>query len=410
MKFLSVCSGVEAASLALNPLGFKAAAFSEVDPFCCDFLNQRYPGIPNFGDLTKWRNWDLPNADILVGGTPCQAFSVAGKRASLDDDRSNLALDFVELFHAGGFVCSLWENVPGVLNTKDNAFGCFLGGIVGSDNPLREPPNGRWPSVGMASGPRARVTWRVFDAQYFGVPQRRRRVFVIASARDWFDPAKVLFEPKSMQGNSSARKETRQNLAGCLSARTEGGGGLGTDFELDGGLQVFGGNNTSGPIDVATALNAHGGPNGRCDFESETFVTYGGAELELSEELSPCLRGSDGGSSKALVFNCKDSGEHIADLAPTLRAMNHDGSHANAGGQLAVANQFGVRRLIPVECERLQGMPDQHTAIMRKGKPAADGPRYKSIGNSWPAPVIRWIGRGIKEQFDAAAAIESIAA
>ena len=203
MRYLSVCSGIEAATVAWHDLFWHPLAFSEIEPFPRAVLQQHYPDVPVYGDFTPLR--DLPfivDADVLVGGTPCQAFSVAGLRNSLADERGNLSLEFVRLADAidtlrlaagreAGIV--VWENVPGVLSVKDNAFGCFLAALAGEDDPL-VPPRGKWTNAGVVDGPKRKIAWRVLDAQFFGLAQRRRRVFVVASARDGFDPAEVLFE------------------------------------------------------------------------------------------------------------------------------------------------------------------------------------------------------------------------
>ncbi len=225
IRFGSVCSGVEAASLAFNPLGWQAAWFSEIEPFPCALLAQRYPDVPDLGDMTtlpeRIRAGEVEAPDVLCGGTPCQAFSLAGLRRSLDDERGNLSLIFCEIANELDSARSVrglppvvvfWENVPGVLSTKDNAFGCFLAGLVGADAPL-SPDAKRWPNAGFVSGPKRQAAWRVLDAQYFGVPQRRRRVYVVASARDGFDPSKVLFERGGVRGNSAPSQRAWQGVA-----------------------------------------------------------------------------------------------------------------------------------------------------------------------------------------------------
>lgn len=191
MRFGSVCSGIEAASVAWEPLGWKAAWFAEIESFPCAVLAHHFPGVVNHGDMNKLPELILSEkaeaTDLLCGGTPCQAFSVAGLRKSLSDPRGNLSLVFCQIADAIDTVRTrlrkpgviiFWENVPGVLSTRDNAFGCFLGALVGSDAPLSSGSD-RWPCAGFASGPKRKVAWRVLDAQYFGVPQRRRRVFVV---------------------------------------------------------------------------------------------------------------------------------------------------------------------------------------------------------------------------------------
>lgn len=492
ITFGSVCSGIEAASVAWHLLGWRAAWLSEIEPYPCQLLAHRYPDVPNLGDMREiprlLRNGDIYPPDVFTGGTPCQAFSLAGLRQSLDDARGNLSLTFCEIANeidiqraANGLLPAtiVWENVPGVLSTKDNAFGYFLAGLAGEDDPL-VPPGKKWPDAGCVYGPQRTVAWRVLDAQYFGLAQRRRRVFVVASAREGFDPAAVLFEFEGVRRDTAPRREQGQDTAGTLASRTDGGGFPGTDEACSGyGLHVaaaFGGNNQSGPIDVATARNAcsSGSGSGRLDFESETFVVQA-APIAFDCRQDPVSSievfgalGSSSPQAQAVAFSCKDYGADASvELAPTMRAMGHSGSHANAGGQLAVcvtgdithtlkaegfdASEDGtgrgqpivmafvgkqagnvahdvcptldagggggvgammsvnydmaVRRLMPVECERLQGFPDGYTRIPlpdRRKQPtgdrraeqrfAADGPRYKALGNSWAVPVVRWIG------------------
>ena len=233
LRFGSVCSGIEAASVAWNPLGWEAAWFSEIEPFPCAVLQHHYPDVPNIGDMTKLPelilSGEVEAPDMLCGGTPCQAFSVAGNRKSLDDERGNLSLIFCEVANAIDAVRSVqrkqpsiifWENVPGVLNTKDNAFGCLLGELVGADSPISSGTGSKWPSAGYVTGHKRKAAWRVIDAQYFGVPQRRRRVFVVSSARDNFNPAKVLFERNGLSGDfepcGETRKGTSDESQGCV--------------------------------------------------------------------------------------------------------------------------------------------------------------------------------------------------
>lgn len=246
MRFGSVCSGIEAASVAWNPLGWRAAWLSEIEPFPSAVLAHHYPDVPNLGDMTTLPRrillGEVEAPDLFCGGTPCQAFSVAGLRQSLDDARGNLSLTFCEIADAIDHIRGMrgeqpaivfWENVPGVLNTKDNAFGCFLAGLAGEDDPL-VAPGGKWTNSGYVLGPKRAVAWRVLDAQYFGVAQRRRRVFVVASARKGFDPATVLFEWDGVRRDTAPSREARQT-APTIPARSLGGGGLGTDFDCDGG-------------------------------------------------------------------------------------------------------------------------------------------------------------------------------
>lgn len=376
MRFGSVCSGIEAASVAWEPLGWKAEFFSEIEPFPSAVLAHHYPTVPNYGDMNAFASWPEARLDVLVGGTPCQSFSVAGLRGGMADPRGNLALVYLALADRYRPRWIVWENVPGVLSSSGGRdFGAFLGG-------LGELGYG-W-------------AYRVLDAQYFGVPQRRRRVFVVGHLGDWRRAAAVLFEPASLRRDPAPSREARERVAATLtrgaessgkggyagrrreddenlvaptiSARTRGGGGLGTDFDCDGGLIAFGGNRCSGPIDVAAALQAHGGPNGRTDFGSETFVCFDTTQITHPEN------------------RCQPQpGDPCHPLAA--------GAHAPA-----VAQKSSVRRLTPRECERLQGFPDDYTLTPYRGKPAADGPRYKALGNSMAVPVVAWIGERIARE------------
>lgn len=209
MRYFSVCSGIEAATVAWEPLGWEAVAFSEIDKFPSKLLAYRYPSIPNLGDMTKinWEEW-AGKVDVFVGGTPCQAFSVAGARRSLEDERGNLTLEFVRAANVIRPRFVVWENVPGVLSTKDNAFGCFLAGLVGAQSPLLPTTKrGRWPSSGMVIGPERSAAWRILDAQYFGLAQRRKRVFVVSCPRGGADPFQVLFEPVGLQRYSAPSRK-----------------------------------------------------------------------------------------------------------------------------------------------------------------------------------------------------------
>lgn len=237
MRFGSVCSGIEAASVAWHPLGWQAAWLSEIEPFPSAVLKHHYPDVPNLGDMTQLPELilrgEVEAPDLFCGGTPCQAFSVAGLRKSLDDARGNLSLVFCEIANAIDHVrrarrepaaVVFWENVPGVLSTKDNAFGCFLAQLCGGDEPLVAPDG--WPTAGCVSGPTRTAAWRVLDAQYFGVAQRRRRVFVVASARNDFDPAAVLFEWDGVRRDTAPSREAGQGAAAGTLRSTDGGSDL----------------------------------------------------------------------------------------------------------------------------------------------------------------------------------------
>jgi len=640
MRFLSVCSGIEAASVAWSPLGWKAVAFSEIEPFPCAVLAHHYHDTPNWGDMTKYKDWPDVSIDLLCGGTPCQSFSVAGLRKGLDDPRGNLMLTFGAIAAKYKPKWIMWENVPGVVSSNGGQdFTSFL-------DMLEE--------LGYI------CDIEILDAQYFGVAQRRRRVFVCGQHRDdllsqktdssaltitqclqeilqailtegcsklgnapgssalpmhsrdgatrrmrlfgldgesecwpmlrenliaafqryqqeqkqsaaplgepekepmpggqltalsaeslftlteqslksaldeafevmrlfttltptspitqaqiytcsraalliakltlllnqsspafwnsalssltvieeytnyarstnsdlfgdvervqaWSDfieqaehtndalldigiecAGEIFPLPACLQGHPAPSRQAGQRPTGTLSARTEGGGGLGTDFELGGGLvpecaptltsdpsspashgkksgtdrevlipvAAYGGNDTRGAIDIATARNACGSGSGRLDFESETFLVTGtlnangkaaGSATQQDAEtgmlvpmLDHALRG-EGFDTTQCTSAANRSNPQVGDPCHPLSAQ----AHAPA---IAFQGAMAVRRLTPTECERLQGFPDGYTAITHRNKPAADGPRYKALGNSWAVPNVRWIGQRI---------------
>lgn len=215
MKFLSVCSGIEAVTVAWAPLGIEPVAYAEIEPYPSAVLARRCPDTPNLGDMTKYDTWNIPPIDILAGGTPCQSFSVAGKRGGLTDDRGNLCLVFCAIADKFDPAWVLWENVPGVLNTLDNSFGCFLGKLCGGSDALPPPDGRRFPPCGVVSGPARTVAWRVMDAQWHGVPQRRRRLYVLAGrgTGNWACADALLPFRDSLPGYFTPRAKTRKTTS-----------------------------------------------------------------------------------------------------------------------------------------------------------------------------------------------------
>lgn len=425
----SVCSGIESASVAWEPLGMRPAWFAEIEKFPSAVLGHHWPQVPNLGDMTMIADLIkcgmIPAPELLVGGTPCQAFSVAGKRASLDDDRGQLTLEYVRILNAideqreEPAVC-VWENVPGVLNTKDNAFGCFLGELAGSGCEL-QPPNGRkWGNAGLINGPQRTIAWRVLDAQFFGVAQRRRRVFVVASARAGFDPGQILLEFDSVRRDIEPSREAQQDAAvrtgegftlssfgaykpGCGTLRANGG-------DLGGGSETL----TVHPItDKATR---HAGKTGRGSGNGLGVgkPTDPSLTLTAGDKHAVCVHATQDpctNSERAFALGASSmqavcvSENNRAELRETdySRALTTGGGKPGQGYPAARIGAI-VRKLTPVECERLQGFLDNHTLIPWRGKPAAecpDGPRYKAIGNSKAVPVVRWVGQRILDHLGA---------
>ncbi len=371
MIFGSVCSGIEAASVAWDVLGWRACWFAEVDKAASQVLAHRFPDVPNHGDMTLLaamvRERRIPAPDVLVGGTPCQAFSVAGMRQGLADPRGQLTLSFVDLANAidevraadGKPPCVIvWENVPGVLSSKDNAFGCFLAGIAGESDAV-VPAGRKWTNAGCVLGPERAIAWRVLDAQYLGLAQRRRRVFVVAGAGAGFDPAAILLEFDGLRRDSPPSRTAGEGVAGTLDARTDGGGFPGTDGACsghvvpatrgDGGVRGSAG--VGWPADVACTLNAHFGEkqgledqhvNGGCAlFVPSAITVVHGTQDPITQTDCAFPLGRNTGQENAVAFSSKDyGGDACVKLSPTLRASGHGGSHANGGAPPAVAYGF----------------------------------------------------------------------
>ena len=343
MRFLSLCSGIEATSVAWSPLGWRAVAYSEIEPFACAVLSHHYPDVPNIGDMTQVLDWSpyAEAVDIVVAGTPCQDFSVAGKRAGLAGERSGLAMVFVQVLSVVRPEWFVWENVPGVFSTNGGRdFGTFLRTLD---------------DIGYS------CAWRVLDAQYFGVPQRRRRVFVVGHLGDWRPAAAVLFEPHCMRGDTAPRRKTRADVTQALTGRLGGGGP--DDNKAQGGFYI--------PDIVSQAMS--------CKWSKGTS-------------------GPSGDEHHNVVCVPLTSGpwaDHEAQHTKPVIVARNQGRGGCTHSRRIITPQMRVRRLTPRECERLQGFHDDYTLITYRGKPAADAPRYRALGNSMAVPVMRWIGERI---------------
>jgi DNA (cytosine-5)-methyltransferase 1 len=414
MKYLSVCSGIEAATVAWHNLGWQPAGFSEIEKFPSQVLAHHYPDVPNLGDMTNYKEWDIGTIDLLVGGTPCQSFSVAGLRKGMADPRGNLALVYcgiLDHFRPKWFV---WENVPGVLSSNGGRdFGSFLGALA---------------ELGYG------FAYRVLDAQWFGVAQRRRRVFVVGCLGDWRSAAAVLFERESLCRNLAPSREKREEVANCLGASPStsscpnvgnGQGNVVSVADVFPTLDANEGNKwgsnqwvSQGKAIVQPIVMAHGQSqanvttNGVCP----TLTCLHEAPIALAENTIG-RQAENGGNGIGYteggpMYTLNATGVHgvaqptCAAFKYTMGAKAHGIGYADeqsptldtkADSNAVLTPALAVRRLTPTECERLQGFPDGYTDIQPGGKQTPDGPRYKALGNSMAVPVMKWIGNRIKE-------------
>ncbi len=344
MRYLSVCSGIEAASVAWESIGWTPVAFAEIEKFPSKVLAHHYPEVANLGDMTRFREWDIERnaVDVLVGGTPCQSFSVAGLRKGLDDPRGNLALTFVAMVNHYRPEWVIWENVPGVLSSSGGRdFGSFLGALG---------------QLGYG------FAYRVLDAQHSGVPQRRRRVFVVAhSSGDSRRAAEVLFEPESLRGDSTKGNRKGQKSTSSPASSVDANGIQRTVMYENHPND----SRITGPVDPSPTVAARWGTGGgNTPLVQHTYRKS--RRAQSAEDFETWVP-----DSVTNTLNCFDVGD--------VRAVD-----------LVACNR--VRRLTPIECERLQGFPDGYTDIMLN---TPDGPRYKALGNSMAVPVMRWIGSRI---------------
>ena len=482
MRYLSVCSGIEAASVAWESLGWTPIAFAEIEKFPSQVLAHHFPHVPNLGDMTKYKEWNLDrnSIDLIVGGTPCQSFSVAGLRKGLEDPRGNLALTFLGMVDHYKPEWVVWENVPGVLSSSGGRdFGSFLGALG---------------QLGYG------FAYRVLDAQYFGVPQRRRRVFVVAhSSGDPRRAAQILFEPESLRGNPPKSRASGQDTAQCLTTGTgcrydpETETLIPVTFRKSRRAQSTEDFETWVPDDVTNTLNCFDvGDVRSTDLVVQAFNHQSGgdmrgidprptAQLQRQQQTAILVQNNEyaeafaqnqlgelrtGQVVNTIGTNSNASGRNtpmVVQSVPAhtfkIRGQGHytgtNGGLAKPGGggagymgqdekaytisttqdqylmqvgsfkvgQSEKARSIGysenlspaltsavggnavpgihcdmaVRRLTPVECERLQGFPDGWTDIQLNGKETPDGPRYKAIGNSMAVPVMDWLGKRINE-------------
>ena len=379
MRYGSVCSGVEAASMAWEPLGWEPVFFSEIEAFPSTVLQHHWPNVPNHGDMTKFEEWgyERGSIDILVGGTPCQSFSIAGMRGGLEDDRGNLALTYMRMVDQLRPRWTVWENVPGVLSSNG---GRDFGSIVGA---LAE--------LGYS------CAWRVLDAQNFGVPQRRRRVFLVGcSSGDWRHPASVLFESNCGGRDFEASEKKEQDNTSQVERSVARMRGFG-DYEIDGTCSTCKARDWKDVTDiviekkVADTIQTTSGDWGRTD--SLNYVVHANKVAPTITSSGPpySRTGNQHSEVDALVVH------GTQDPIVSNKAMP---IQMNCGQESAMLYGGKVRRLTPTEAERLQGFPEGHTDIGWKGKTTPDSHRYKAMGNSMAVPVMAWIGKRIQEVDD----------
>ena len=451
MRFLSLFSGIEAASEAWLPIGWECAGVSEIDPFACAVLAHRHPHVPNLGDITKITEMQiaaLGHIDLVVFGSPCQDLSVAGKQKGLSGERSGLFYPAVDIISWARLWCgtrfALWENVPGAFSSNQGRdFAAVVGTLAGLDD-IGVPPKG-WGTEGCAVGDEAMVEWATLDAQWFGVAQRRRRIFALADFGNWAGRSPILLESEGVRGDSAPSREAREDIAGSLASRTTGGGFPGTDEACSGYVQpvrgslasahrmvAFGEYTSDGTASAmkawdykdATDLIAYGIRTANTSPTNRSRAEPGAPYHTLTAKHEPpvvcfqpgnVVRGGGASPSTDVVGTLTSQhGRGMTDQFPhvayTTKLHN---TGANNAGKLfkeytacldanspspALLTATAVRRLTPVECERLQGFPDGHTQIPWRNKPAdqcPDGPRYKALGNSMAVPVMRWIGQKI---------------
>lgn len=411
ITYATACSGVESFSLAVDDMGMQALWFSEIEPHPCSVLAHHFPEVPNLGDMMRLRMYldldDIEPVDLFAAGTPCQAYSLAGLQEGLEDPRGQLTLEYVRICNSNDEALKrrnreeavlFWENVPGVLADKTNAFGHLLAGLAGEDAPF-QPPGKGWSKSGCVFGPQRAIAWRTLDAQYFGLAQRRKRVFLVASGRAGFDPAAVLFEFEGMRRDTPPSRGEGYDVT----AVADDGTGLPMPCWWDHGqlsqtldavlhkgqtmpekqrfpavLTLVDNNALTAMVSGGSSPGSKGSVSGRL---GETYIV-------------PCLTPWD--TQRSRVY----SPLHVS---PPLDAADNRGGGSPTVMVAGLAYRIMIRRLMPVECERLMGMPDNWTLVPYRGKPAEacpDGPRYKSIGNSKAVPVVRWIVGRIKREME----------
>lgn len=430
MRYLSLFSGIEACSVAWQPLGWECVGFSEIEPFPCSLLAHHYPNVPNLGDVTKITEQqikDLGHIDLVVFGSPCQNLSVAGNRQGLQGQSSGLFYDAIRIIRwarvHGGARFALWENVPGAFSSnKGDDFTEVVRALSGCSD-INTPENG-WGNSGVAVGDDGLTEWRTLDAQYFGLAQRRKRVFALTDFGAWDDRPPILFEQGGLSRDIGTSKNKGREVADDVGVGTGASGEHALAFQ-----SAY--NNVTVKQEITPPILAAQGTTGNKGVNvcTPAYTIHADPTPKISENVAGTLRSQGGGGivPPNVVYGFDERQQNkvvIKELSPTLVATGYKGqvgviagniigrNNKHGGNQLgvgmsetaptlttidrhAVITDFVVRRLTPVECERLQGFPDNYTNIPHKGKTATNSPRYKALGNSMAVPVMRWIGERI---------------
>ena len=374
MRFLSLFSGIEACSVAWKPLGWECAGFSEIEPYPCSLLAHHYHDVPNLGDITKITEQqiaDLGDFDLVVFGSPCQDLSAAGTRKGFQDGtRSNLFYEALRIFDYArkhnNCRFALWENVPGAFSSNKGAdFTAVVREMAGLEDV--ETPEHGWGNTGAALGTQGLLEWRVLDAQYFGLAQRRKRVFAVLDTGDWYNRPPILFEQENVRGDTPPSR-----TAGCEHPTT-------VETSPRTGSEPTG---LAYPANTVTATHHH----------AVAYTIHADPTPKVSDGVSGTLRSQGGGGivPPNVVYGFQPRPySNVVQGAPTLCATDYK-------DPMTLITHSVVRRLTPMECERLQGFPDGYTDVPHNGKPASKSARYKALGNSMAVPVMRYIAEQLE--------------
>lgn len=385
MMYGSLFSGIGGIDLGLDRAGMDCAFQVEKNRQAQKVLSRHWPDVLKHEDIQDFSHETIDaRPDLICGGFPCQDVSVAGRRAGLAGKRSGLFFEATRIVSELTPTWILIENVPGLLSSN---FGRDLQSVICELTGSRfEVPSGGWRKWGFATGPKYQIAWRVFNSQWFGVPQRRRRVFIVGHSSDIRSAASVLFEPHSLPWDPSPSRQPKSQVANTITASFANNGG-----KTGGKTGGKNGEPINHVVEVARCLNAGG--MGRQDYESETLLPVYQCQGGNVGPIGTLTCGTN--ETRVVPFTVKSVNSHDrsshakeADVARTLDRNGAFGS-GNQGGTIAADEALRVRKLTPIECERLQGFPDDWTAGL------SDSARYRTLGNAVTVNVAEWIGRRI---------------